>query len=142
MFSIDPMPPLIRHLARRLVALEKARVGATADGCEATRVCDKLRVPLVKLAGVAGFLSLLSRALALAKSAEPILKGVQVQPDGTLSGFAAIAPERRAEAGEVVVAQLLHLLVTFIGKPLTLRLVGEAWPEATIGLDEGSGEAS
>jgi hypothetical protein len=30
------------------------------------------------------------------------------------------------------VAQLLGLLVTFIGEPLTLRLVRDAWPDAPI----------
>ena len=140
---MDPIPPSIRHLARRLLALEAAREGAQADECGATRVCDKLRLPLVKLAGVAGFRSLLSRALALAKSAAPALESVRVQPDGSLSGFEGIAADNGAEVGEVVVAQLLNLLVTFIGESLTLRLAGDAGPEATIdSLAEGSGEAS
>jgi hypothetical protein len=43
----------------------------------------------------------------------------------------------------IVVAQLLGLLVTFIGEPLTLGLVGDAWPDAPVaGIDAGSGEGS
>ena len=38
-------------------------------------------------------------------------------------------------------AQLLGLLVTFIGEPLTLRLVRDAWPNASVaGMDAGSEE--
>ena len=41
----------------------------------------------------------------------------------------------------MIVAQLLGLLVTFIGEPLTLRLVRDAWPNASVaGLDTGSDE--
>jgi hypothetical protein len=35
-------------------------------------------------------------------------------------------------AGEVLVAELLGLLVTFIGEGLTLSLVREAWPGVSI----------
>ncbi len=37
-------------------------------------------------------------------------------------------------------AHLVGLLVTFIGEPLTLTLVRDAWPGATLtGIDSGSG---
>ena len=42
---------------------------------------------------------------------------------------------RRTAGGEAAVAitaHLLGLLVTFIGEPLTLRLVREAWPDASL----------
>jgi hypothetical protein len=32
----------------------------------------------------------------------------------------------------VIIAQLLELLVTFIGQPLTLRIVHESWPDASL----------
>ena len=91
-----------------------------------------MRVPLTRLAGVAGFRSLMTRALALATVEVPGLEAVQVRPDGSLEGFEAAAHhlvDGDGEAGVVVVAQLLGLLVTFIGEPLTLRLVRDAWPE-------------
>jgi hypothetical protein len=41
----------------------------------------------------------------------------------------------------VLLAQLLGLLVAFIGKNLTLRLVGEVWPKAALDdLDFGTEE--
>lgn len=115
-------------MARRLIALE-ARGPAEA----AVRACDKLRAPLSTLAGVAGFRSLMGRALVLATAEVPALKSVRLGPDGALEGFAAAVPEADADAaGTAIVAQLLGLLVTFIGEPLTLRLVRDAWPEAHI----------
>jgi len=45
--------------------------------------------------------------------------------------------------GESVVGHLLALLVTFIGEPLTLRIVDDAWPETSFaGLHAEMGEAS
>ncbi len=109
------------------------------------RVCEKLRLPLSKLAGVAGFRSLLSRALALAKAEVPSLVAVHVGADGSLAGLDGPGHDQDAgaggRAGVVVVAQLLGLLVTFIGEPLTLRLVRDAWPNASVaGMDAGSEE--
>jgi hypothetical protein len=130
-------PPAIRDFARRLIALEAARDEPSVVGArETVRVCEKLRRPLARLAGVAGFRSLMSRALALAKAEVSSLAAVQVRADGSLEGLDDAGPDRDAgaggEAGVVVVAQLLGLLVTFIGEPLTLRLVRDAWPDAPI----------
>lgn len=130
-------PPAIRDFARRLIAVEAARDEPPVVGArEAVRVCEKLRLPLARLAGVAGFRSLMSRALALAKAEVSSLAAVQVRADGSLEGLDDAGPDRDAgavgEGGVVVVAQLLGLLVTFIGEPLTLRLVRDAWPDAPI----------
>jgi hypothetical protein len=53
------------------------------------RVCERLRKPLARLAGVAGFRSLLSRAVALARAEIPSLVGVQVRADVWPAGDAA-----------------------------------------------------
>lgn len=128
--------PAVRDLARRLLAYEAARApGPDGRPDAAVRVLEELRVRLSKLMGVIGFSSLLSRALALAKADVPSLEAVQVRGDGSLEGF---DPARQDEASEcanqdlVLVAHLLGLLVTFIGTPLTLRLLRDAWPEAPI----------
>ena len=102
------------------------------------RVADKLRVPLARIAGVAGFRSLMSRALALAKAEVPSLDGVSVQPDGSLQGFDEGGPHD-SDTAVVVVSHLLALLVTFIGEPLTLGFVRDAWADAAGG-DAGSEE--
>ena len=137
--------PAIRDFARRLIALEAARDGSAAGG--AVRVCDRLRVPLARLAGEAGFRSLLSRAVAMAKAEFPSLAAVQVRADGSLGGLDE--PSRGQDAGAggearvAVVAHLIGLLMTFIGQPLTMGLVRDAWPELSLtGIDAGSGEVS
>jgi hypothetical protein len=129
--------PQIQNLARRLVASEAPSHSAPEARAEAAaQVIDELRVRLIRLAGVDGFRSLLSRALTLAKAEAPALHPVRISADGSLEGCDGIAQcteEAEAEqAGTVLVAHLLELLVTFIGEPLTLRLLHEAWPGASI----------
>ena len=88
-----------------------------------SRVCDKLRRPFVTLAGVAGFRSLLARALTLAKRESPGLGAWEVKSDGSLQGLNGEA----AQSGAVLIAHLLGLMITFIGESLTLRLLHDVW---------------
>jgi hypothetical protein len=126
--------PESRHLAQRLLAYEavEGKNSAPAESA-AFRVCAKLRRPLITLAGVAGFRSLLSRALTLAKAEAPSLSLVQVAADGSLKGLDELEPqidnEQAGDEGAILIAQLLGLLLTFIGEGLTLRLVQDVWPE-------------
>ena len=127
--------PESRHLAQRLLAYE-AVTGENSEPAEsaAFRVCAKLRRPLITLTGVAGFRSLLSRALTLARAEAPSLSTVQVAADGSLKGLDELATrtdkEQGRDEGAILIAQLLGLLLTFIGEGLTLRLVQDEWPEA------------
>ena len=127
--------PESRHLAQRLLTYEAA-AGTNSEPAEsaAFRVCAKLRRPLITLAGVAGFRSILSRALMLARAEAPSLSVVQVAADGTLKGLDELDPqidkEQARDEGAILIAQLLGLLLTFIGEGLTLRLVQDVWPEA------------
>jgi hypothetical protein len=122
----------MRDLAQRLLALEAANRRTTdAHVHEAVRVCEKLRIPLIRLAGLDGFASLLRRTLALARAEVPALERVTVNPDCSMEGFeelAADATDGGVDAPVALTAHLLGLLVTFIGEPLTMRLVCEAWP--------------
>jgi hypothetical protein len=129
--------PKLRQVARRLLALEAA-AGTTADAqAPAVRVCDTLRRSLSRLMGVAGFRALLVRALTLAAEEARWLHAVRVTADGSLEGWGDVAGQgardERAHAGVLLIAQLLGLLVTFIGAALTARLVQEAWPELSAG---------
>jgi len=103
----------------------------------AARVCDKLRGVLTTFAGVAGFRSLLRRALTLAEARTAGLKGVTILQDGSLSGIVGVEGGTKkiaAQAWEVVlVAQLLDLLVTFVGEGLMHQLVRQAWPDLPAG---------
>jgi hypothetical protein len=120
--------PESRHLAQRLLTYE-AVAGNNSEPAEsaAFRVCTKLRRPLITLAGVDGFRSLLSRALTLARAEAPSLSSVHVAADGSLKGLDELASQG---VGAILIAQLIGLLLTFIGDGLTLRLVQDVWPEA------------
>jgi len=122
-------------LAQRLLDYE-AVAGKNSEPSEsaAFRVFAKLRRPLITLAGVAGFRSLLSRALTLARTEAPSLSAVQVAVDGSLKGLDELASQadkqQARNEGAILIAQLIGLLLTFIGEGLTLRLVQDEWPEA------------
>jgi hypothetical protein len=139
------MRPLVetRDLARRLLAYEAAADKASLS-TESTviRAYEKLRLSLCVLAGVAGFRSLASRALMLAKAEAPSLSAMQVTENGSLQvlgGTESQSDKHQAgEGGVILLAQLLGLLHTFIGESLTLRLVQDAWPGTTFS-DRDSG---
>jgi len=122
----------IRELAQWLLAYEAARDNVAEANMHArSLVAEKLRRPLVTLTGIAGFRSLLARALTLAKAQAPALNIVQIEPDGSLAGFGYDGAQIE-EAGVMLIAQLLGLLVTFIGERLMLTLVRDAWPDLPI----------
>jgi hypothetical protein len=122
------LPPHTRDLAQRLIAYESA-AGKTSEPTKlaAFRVCESLRLPLSALAGVAGFRSLLSRALTLARAEAPSLGAVEVAADGSLQGLDELEPQtdkdQAREAGVILIAQLIGLLLFFVGEGVTLRLV-------------------
>jgi hypothetical protein len=91
-----------------------------------------LRPHLVTLMGNGGFEALLPRALALAKTEVPWLRPVHVNADGALEGLekipAEVGADKFLEGRVVLLAQLLGLLVAFIGENLTLRWSGHFPP--------------
>jgi len=131
-------------LARGLLSWEAARDCANAGVpiCGyAGRVCDSLRTVLTAFAGTAGFRALLARALVLAKAESPAIASVHVREDGTLAGLELTvegtdgrSAQCSCESGPVLVAHLLDLLIALIGRSLTMRLLSEAWPDATEGI--------
>ena len=130
----DRLTPEVKALASRLMAYEAGKVTShEAPRSAAFRVCDKLRQPISRLAGIAGFRSLLSRALALANGEVRWLKSVHLNADGYLEGLdegqAQLSRDEGAKGEIVLVTHLLGLLATFIGEELMLRLVQEAWPD-------------
>jgi hypothetical protein len=139
------IPPLeTRDLARRLLDFEAA-AGPASMPIEVTgiRVYEKLRRSLCVLAGVAGFHSLASRALTLAKSDAPSLSAVQVLADGSLQGLGKVGGINNHQIDEGIIAfiaELLELLLVFIGESLTLSLVQNVWPEIAIDAIPGTGE--
>jgi hypothetical protein len=127
----------MRDFAQRLIAYEaRGNKSSWPNGRAAFGgVVEKLRGSLVTLSGAAGFRALLSRALVLANPEVRWLRAVNIKADGSLecpAEMAQLDKEEVAKAEVALVAQLLGLLVTFIGESLTLRLVQDAWPGAPI----------
>jgi hypothetical protein len=143
-------PPRMRDLAHRLLAYEAFADKTPEPADSATlRVYEKLREGLGEFAGVAGFQSLASRALALARTEAPILSAVRVSADGALLGLGEIEHQfdidkiragefPAGEGGIILIARLLGLLLIFLGEPITLRLLRNAWPGAAFD-DRSSG---
>jgi hypothetical protein len=123
-----------QQLAAQIVAEEvrEPAGGEVRNGPASERVCDKLGAQITKLAGAAGYRSLVLRALSLAQAECPQLKAVVVLPDGSLAGMTHATLTRghadQEEGGIVLVANLLGLLNLFIGPTLTLQIVGQVWP--------------
>jgi hypothetical protein len=131
---MSPVPSAIHDLVAQLIAIEKTRAAPTSARMNvASQLCDRMRIPLVRLAGQAGFHSLMARALTLAKARAAPWLDVQIQPDGSVSGLDGVD----SNAGAEIAIQLLGLLVTFIGEPLTRQLVREVWPDAATSEADG-----
>lgn len=94
----------------------------------AVRVADKLRVSLTRFVGQDGFTALQRRAVALARADVPSLRTVKVTAEGRLEGIEEV--DNSGEAASAITSRLLGLFVTFIGEPLTLSLLREAFPDA------------
>jgi hypothetical protein len=122
-----PPSPAQRELARRLLEDE---AGGHRDPAIVARAAEetfrKLRDRLVDLIGVGGFAALLRRALKLAGAELPALERVELVPGGSLGGLRdAIEARTEGDATALPVcllAHFLHLLATFIGEDLALRL--------------------
>lgn len=124
----------MRQIAARLIGDEtKGKKGSDPKVSAAFQVCEKLRPHLATLMGKAGFRAILSRALVVARAEVPWMAALEVDADGALEGWGKLEPQVDAkelrEGGVLLVAQLLGLLVAFIGENLTLRLVGDVWPK-------------
>jgi hypothetical protein len=122
-----------RDLAQRLIDHEAAAGDASEPKKSAViRVCEKLRLPLSAIVGVADYRTLLSRALTLARLKAPGLSAVQITTDGSLQDLSEtglqIDQERSGEGGVILLAQLLGLFLTFFGAALTLQLVEDVTP--------------
>ena len=138
------IPSKTRDLADRLVACEAVATKTTEPGKSATlRVYEKLRDGLSEFVGTAGFESIASRALALARTDAPSLNAVQVSSDGELHGLGQDlgeienpididndrAGESKAGEGEIIlIARILGLLLLFLGEAIVLSLLRITWP--------------
>jgi len=135
----------MRSIAQRLIKYETPGNDTSEKNISTFQVTDRLRPHLAMLMGNGGFRALLARALALAGAEVPWLREIQVSADGTLEGLktahTALKPAEFREGRVVLLAQLLGLLVAFIGPGMTSRVVGELWPQLAIdNVDFGNGD--
>jgi hypothetical protein len=124
----------MRDFARRLIAHEAGEMPSSVTAVPAGfHVAEKLRPQLTALMGSGGYRALIARALKLASADVPWLRTLRVEADGTVQGLdpmaARLDPAGIFEGRVVLVAQVIGLLVAFIGEKLTLQLVREIWPK-------------
>ena len=123
----------MRAFAERLIACEaRDHESPGRKSPAAYPVCERLRPHLAILVGNTGVRSLFLRALTQAEAEVPALRAIRVNGDGSLAGAGKLEapadPEELAKGGVVLVAQLLSLLLAFIGEKLVLRIVCDVWP--------------
>ncbi|MEJ1156653.1 hypothetical protein [Prosthecomicrobium sp. N25] len=124
--------PQLKTVAKQLVVFETPGSGPAEPVSLAFRATDKLTAHLSMLMGRGGCQALLARALSLATVEVPWLGSMRVVSGGGLDGLPAAPAVDAAEVSEgevVLLAQLLRLLVAFIGPALTSRLIRQNWPQ-------------
>ena len=132
----------VEHAALRQLALKAlaqragSAAGAGALAAAAQRAYDDLARVSAPLIGQVGVDALTGRTLYLAQRKYPWLVHTR-EPDEWKGPFAQIVfclerqdPAVATEAAGAVLATLTELLGTFIGEPLTARLLRQAWPAA------------
>jgi hypothetical protein len=129
--------PQMRDFAERLIVYDAGgKKTALTIIPAAFPVCEKLRPHLATMMGNAGFRALMARSLALANAEVAWLRAVHVKADGSLEGLgdleSQLDPNEWFEGRVVLLAQMLGLLVAFIGENLTLRLVRDIWPKVPL----------
>jgi hypothetical protein len=129
-----------QQLVRRMLKRRTAQpADADAIAAVARAVYDDLARAAMTLIGRQGIHALAGRAWHLAQREQPGLIAAP-EPQATDEPFARVvaclrrlAPAAAAEAAVTVLSILIGLLVTFIGEPLTARLLHQAWPDVSSG---------
>jgi len=134
---MSQVTPRIRNFARRLLVYEmRNKNSSDVQPHDTFHVCEKLRPLLATLMGTGGFRALLSRALVLTNAEVSGLRAVGVNDVGILESHEESQSQlnsRKFFEGQVVLtANLLVLLMAFIGEDLTVRLVRDVWPDFQI----------
>ena len=129
--------PALRQLAMRALAQRKgSAASAAALAAAAQRAYDDLTRVSAPLIGDVGVNALTGRTLYLAQRQYPWVVHAR-EPEEWNGPFEQIVfclerqdPAVATEAAGAVLTTLAGLLVTFIGEPLTVHLLRQAWPDA------------
>jgi hypothetical protein len=127
----------LRRLALKVLAHRaRSRAGEEPLAAAARRAYDDLVQVSAPLIGQAGVDALTGRALHLVQREYPwlVLAREAAHADGSFAQVIVCLegqdPAVATEAAGALFATFAGLLVTFIGEPLTARLLRKAWPEA------------
>jgi hypothetical protein len=127
----------VQDLARRLVVQETSQQkDHEAGSLPALCAVEKLRGPLSRLVGTAAFQSLLTRALSLASAYTPWLVPLRIEPDSSVVWSGSVpsgeTSEKSSEGGAALLAELIGLLIAFVGQGFTLLVLRNVWPNANL----------
>ena len=153
---MNQVTPAVRDLARWVLAQEKQGKANSLTAADAAfSAFEQLRARWTKIIGVNGYQALLSRALVLARvsvsgsleSDQAVwLATAQVNADGVLNAGEPTTDgesgNHGAEVSVEVMAQMLGLLISFIGEELTFSLVRDVWPGALMSEGNSVGEGA
>ena len=129
-----------RDLAAWLLAQEMGNDSTPGSVYEAAeRVCQEMGRRLTELVTAEGYRALLARAVHLARPEFPFLRPI-TSGSATDSCLAALRtppddldPAMSHGAYTAVLGGVIALVTTFIGEELALRVVRDAWPDASLG---------
>ena len=134
--SRRPIPPAPEELARQLLAYEASEKQSPEELAAAgERAYLRLRERLAVLLGPTGFDALWARAVHLAQPKFRSDDTTAAEESVPMHGYGLHAAVRgRASAvGQhnlvVAFASFITLLFTFIGEELSLRFIGQIWPD-------------
>jgi hypothetical protein len=117
---------VISHISEWLLAAERASGASSSDQEPAvSKVNAKLETIVGALVGLAGYRSILMRALTLAMRDTGVCRDRVVTSDGSLKDVSS----KDSHAGELLIFHLVSLLVELTGVDFTLQLLQEAWPD-------------
>jgi hypothetical protein len=133
---MKPENQKLQKLALRLFEYEATKSANADEPVKAIEsCCQRLHDRLDRLIGPGGFRAILYRALYLAKKKYAWLEGVGIEDypgcefKDLREAVKGKKPATVNDACTLILANVIWLLVTFIGEDITFGLIQEAWPD-------------
>jgi hypothetical protein len=131
--------PLLRHVARQLLALETAGAPPTSEHLAAAsgRLLERLSQELAEVVGPAGVEAIFRRAVKLLQPEFAFLDERVVPGDDraslpVCSGLQGYEPEVIRDASVTLFATFAGLLANVVGDRLTWSLLQQIWPQLVL----------
>jgi hypothetical protein len=137
---LSQVAPPYRDVAHWLIDHELGEVaaGQMALAAAVEQICQKFFARLARVTSFAACQAFLSRALHIPRAEFPFLGGVragatgQLLVDGLETSIAGVDVAFARAGLEAVVALLVDLLGSFIGRELTMGMLRDVWPELPV----------